>query len=215
MIYKFKIAKNDEYGFVGLQPTWLNRNQSDPVRGMGIAHDILEHTPKDVCEFQATGAIIWLRGNGGYFAQRVGISDPVENAASDFTLLANYWHYNMLPDPGRTTRVEADDDTLRDIIQRGVKLLREEGWRAEDTRVFCSEENRRRMLGWMRKGYRACAKRWRAFDPCHMSYVFQVIEKAADEFLKQHDCCEGATAVARVNIAAATCSFRIEEGWEE
>jgi len=56
--YTFEVAEHEEYGSLGFKPSWYPKG--DPLGGMAVAHDILEHFPKDdgsaEGEYMALGA---------------------------------------------------------------------------------------------------------------------------------------------------------------
>jgi len=69
MIRRYKKETSDQSGvgwlMIGAPSTYF------PIGGMGVAHDLLEHRPTDSGtieeELQALGAMIYIRGVGGFF----------------------------------------------------------------------------------------------------------------------------------------------------
>ncbi len=215
---RFKIAEHEEYGSIGLAPTWMSHDQADPLGGMGVAHDILEHGDNDTVEWQGLGGAVYIRGSQGWFGRSRGNPDPVENIASDFVNLFHLWQGEDIPDPGRTYPVE-DDEMIVESVQRGARLVREE-MLGQDTKTirlahtWTRKEQQRRMIGWMRKGYRACARRWREIPPYDLSCLFSAIEEAVDRYLeseaKEY---EGAECEIRFNAQSITA--HVETVYEE
>ena len=205
---RFRIERHEEYGSIGLAPVWLP-NQNEPARGMQIAHDVLEHSPKgDDCEFPAIGAALWLRGQGGYWNDRYNWN-PITNLASDFPSLAHAWDNEELPDAMRTRALDPDNEReLQAVLHEGVKLTRNEeapAW---------SKANQQRILHWMRQGYRAASKRWRNYSPGQLVCAFRAIEKAVDEFLKYHEEHEGLEAELTFCLDDATARVSLVEDFD-
>lgn len=207
----FEIKRHEEYGNVGLAPRWMSADQRDPLTGMGVAHDILEHGSDDRVEWQGLGGAIFVRGETGYFS-RDGRrnTDPVENIASDFTQLFHYWCGKELPSPGKTRPLAESwaEQMVCDVVDRGAGLVRSEygrdDYHAKNVRQFCSEANKEAMRGWLRRGYRAAAKRWKNVGSGMLYETFCEIEEAVDVFLKHAEGYEGHECTIDFNPATAT-----------
>lgn len=216
MIRKFTIEKHDEYGYVGLAPSWMPGHQHDPLQGMGVAHDVLEHGPHDKVEWQGLGGSVLVRGVSGYFSRRAyGRNEPAENIASDFVELYRLWEGQSIPDPGRTRTLDDEyaEEIIRSAVRKGCELVRSElaDHDEEQTTIrdWTNDAQRACMIGWMRHGYRACVHRWR--DSVGMLCdTFVAIETEADRFLKHHKEYEGATVVLTFNPRIASASFELE-----
>lgn len=217
---RFQIAKHEEYGMVGLRPTWMADHQSDPLTGMGVAHDILEHGDQDTVEWQGLGGAVYIRGEQDYFQRTLGNPDPAENIGSEFTSLYSLWEGGAIPDPGRTYPC-AGDEMIAAVIDAGCRGLRAEAphMGGPDSpakiRAWTSKEQQRRMRGWMRKGYRACAQRWRKYPAWKMTETFRKIEGAVDRFLKEYGEYEGSIAIVSFNPAREWAQVELEEEWPE
>lgn len=181
--YTFRVEENDEYGFTGLI---LEEAPSSyyPLTGMGIAHDILEHFPKDEGteedELLALGAALYIRGNGNYWNQRIG---PEEQLAPDFVTL--YRTNPRLLSPGRTTKLGAYvEEWITKNLERFEKELLSD-W--EDVDASGVESWVSAARGWLRRGYRRAARRYKATDPYTLVSMFRYIEERANAFLKNND----------------------------
>lgn len=184
---RFRIEEHPEYGTVGLTPLWMPGHQHDPLTGMGVAHDLLEHGPDDVCEWQGLGGSVYVRGED-YYHQRVGNPDAAENIGSEFRNLFYLWEGADIPDPGRTLplRDEWAEELIQNAVQGGCKGLRDEESENRDVTHWTRSENRQRMIGWMRRGYRAAKRRYRRINRFRLLEAFCSIERVADETLKHY-----------------------------
>lgn len=187
---KFKVERHPEYDNLGLAPTWMSDGQTDPLRGMGVAHDILEHGSKDECEWQGLGGAVHVRGLSGYFPSRIGNPDPVDNIGAEFYQLFGLWDGQPIPDPGRTYQLRDEDaeEMIQAIVNNGCRATVAEAAYQDDqyerrAKVWTDREQRRRMVGWMRRGYRAAKARWSAHDRWTLSEAFKAIESAVDTLL--------------------------------
>lgn len=67
----FIVEENDTTGDLGFRPA--NQPNFDPYGAMATIHDVLEHfadtTEDPADEFQALGAALYIRGNGGYWSR--------------------------------------------------------------------------------------------------------------------------------------------------
>lgn len=209
---RFKIAEHEEYGYVGLAPTWMAGEQSDPMMGMGVAHDILEHGSKDVCEWQGLGGSVYVRGVSGYFRSRIGNPDAAENIGSEWINLFNLWNGEAIPDPGRTRRVDTEaEELIQACVREGCKLVHSEVEDNERVVEWTSSEQRRRMVGWMRRGYRACVLRWKSYDCWTLAETFRAIESAVDTFCN-HEAkeYEGAEAIVSFYVDSARATVDVD-----
>lgn len=216
----FIVEKHEEYGNVGLRPEGVPH--ADPLTGMAIAHDILEHFHRDdgsqEAEFMALGASLFVRGEG-YFAQRGSNStDPAEHLSGEFGLIYDALCQRSEPttvrDPGRTTKLE---DDLEELLDRMFMKARKEFFDSheeESERRYLREPQATRMRGWFRRGYRKAIKRYKEIDPClntcALSSLFIDIQKEADLALKRFDW-EG----QRVTIAVSPRNSTVKVTYEQ
>lgn len=214
---KLKIARHEEYDLIGLAPTWMAEHQSDPLTGMGVAHDILEHGNADRVEWQGLGGTVFVRGEM-YFSNRSrGNPNASENIGSEFVQLFRLWEGQDIPDPGRTRPLqdESAEELIQETVRYGCKSTREEAeYSHDDTEIrsaqhWTREEQQARMIGWMRKGYRAAVKRWRGYSQYDLMESFCAIEKAVDTFLSHHEEHIGAEVTIRFDPKRATCNIQV------
>jgi hypothetical protein len=197
---KFRCAEHEDYGTLGWRPA--DMPCSDPLGGQTVAHDILEHFPNDdggiEAELMALGAAVYIRGQGGFFDQGPG-HGIVQNVAADFRELARHYVFEnfSLTDPGRTQAVEGEDENLQMITNQARLDLWDESDPGDEIRRFFYNDNQQRMLGWLRKGFRKAAKRYRGLDVCSLSHMFSEIEETV-EYVTKH-AFEGSEMTVRVD----------------
>lgn len=195
LIRQFKKAENDEYGtdgwrMVGAPSTYF------PIGGMGVAHDLLEHRRNDNGtirdELLAFGAMLYVRGDGGYWARSGSRVKPGENLGGEMANDLGIKYEGIergIPDPKRTLRL---DDYVEEWIDEALNSARREVKEHlnsyKDDEPFTMkqvEEFLSRSRGWLRKGYRAAQRRYRGIDVCLLSHLFAEIEKKADQLLTE------------------------------
>jgi len=176
--YTFEVAEHEEFGGLGFRPKWYP--QGDPLGGMGVAHDILEHFPKDdgsaEGEYMALGASLFIRGQGGYPMN--GTSE--QNIASD---LPTVWGVQSYV---RDCALSKDPD-LMERAREAVGHFRKEGtYMDRDQRP--SEESYERIARWIAKGYQRARKRYAKQGASRITWdLFKPIEDAAEKALKYAD----------------------------
>lgn len=173
---RFRIEINEMTGEPGMLPLWM---PGDPYGGVAVAHDILEH-PSDGgrLEFQATGGIIWLRGESHYFATYTQYNpDVVHHISGDFIELARMWHGDQIPEPP-PTKPAAVEDLIQRAIATGCDYVASEyDEHFVATSEFMTADGRRKICGWIRDGYRRCRRRWRRYGNVAMCRLFAEIER--------------------------------------
>lgn len=195
---RFICEEHTDFGSLGLRP--LAVPDADPLVGMTVAHDMLEHFPGDdggvEAELMALGASFWLRCESGYNDSRSTVKrDQAENIAADFVELYNHINDGFsLNDPGNVEPIEDEyaDEGLRRCARMGVDETKqemtyqdEEDELPEELVEFCSDESVRRITGWLRKGYRKATERYEGHDAYTLAEsVFRVIEERLDNWLK-------------------------------
>jgi hypothetical protein len=193
---KFIHEYSDKYGSWGWRPAWMPN--FDPLQGMGIAHDILEHFPGDdgsvEGELMAHGAMLFVRGEGYFNQDRFNYqSDALETIAGDVPDLLYdelFWAGRTLGTPPRHIVEEEDEERLRTITHHAMSEARMSiGWRAgdhkDDLTAFLNKEMDERVLGWLRRGFVRAQHRYRRISKDSVLHVFKVIEQAADEYLRR------------------------------
>lgn len=183
MIRRVFIYKNGEYG-LGLRPVGVPH--ADALRGMGVAHDILEHFPGDnggiECELMALGACVLIRIEEGYWQN--SSSKPAEILSGDIPGLLSHHFYEEfnIRSSGCTKKLTNDwaEAIIQETIQIGLKHSKEEfaGDFIENNSLTANN-----FVGWMRRGYRKASRRWQYIEGYHLCSTFQEIERQIDKVL--------------------------------
>jgi hypothetical protein len=216
--FRFVCEQHQEFGEKG----WRAESQPgfDPLWGMAVAHDVLEHFPdgdeSPADEFMALGAAYLIRGEGSYFSNKGNIHSPMVNIASDFPEIMRHivGERMSLKTPPKTLAVPNADDGLREIIKEAKKLVKSEFDPEYDKELRdAAKDILQKALGWLRIGYRRAAKRYKGKIE-KVRCMFEQIEQAADKLLKHAE--EGYVLEVTVDIQAGTASARIvEPDWAE
>jgi len=212
--YKFTVAENEQYGGLGFKPSWYPNG--DPLSGMAVAHDILEHFAHDQGdaegEFQALGAALFIRGDSGYFQRNGNVNSPEKHIGSD---LSNIWQLHTDRDGRNNLRpcgvmcYHETMDQCRDVVKEGLKEF-EEREQTEPSLRDCELIAR-----WIAKGYkRAQSQRYAKHDSYTIAYsLFDPIAEQADKALKHAE--EGMVLTVRVDFkalkVAVSCDYPQEE----
>lgn len=214
-VYKFD-KRESRYGGDG----WILQGAPDtfdPLSGMGVAHDLLEHKRNDdgskEDELMALGAMLFVRGEGGYFHlfphHPMASTDPGYQMSGDLERLwqgDEHWEgacWDPVADPGRTHRLGEDVEAW---IDSAVKYVREEI--EYDT---CFERERARATayldaipGWLRKGYRYARRRYARCSAGELTHMFHTIQEEADRMLKVCDVGE------RMEVEITACRCKVD-----
>ena len=205
--YEFKVAEWDVTGEAGLCPTWMGPN-AFPLDGTAAAHDILEHGPEDdgspEAEFMAIGALFYVRGYDYFAMKNRHNPDPAWQAHGElweqYRYITERGDSYTLRDPGRTTACD-EEDTIDRMISEGVTMCRGESSHdvddAEAMDRWLSDQNLKRMRGWMRKGYRRAVKRYHS--RIHALDLFLLIEREAGKYAAEEYL--GLTIKVKVDLA--------------
>lgn len=172
--YAFECQPHEEYGSNGWK--LIGNPNADPLSGMAVAHDVLEHPPNGDMgvedELMALGASIYVR----VFTRNMHSLGA--NVGSDLPdIMRHVWYEGMtLRDPGRTTATAIESE-----IDDALEVVRKETEYDADLRSNWDAETEARIRGWMRKGYRAAIRRWAGVNT---RSLFDEIETDADRHLK-------------------------------
>ena len=215
--YTFEVQRHEEYDELGL--ALVGRRWAEPLQGMAVAHDILEHFPDDTGsseeELMALGASIYVRDHGLYFSS-VGRSrpDPGYQMSTDIVEQKRYMDERgesyRLRDPGTTLRcapIEGFIEAAREAVQKEARCF----FTYEEVPEFLRSSEWFKIAGWLRKGYRRAKRRYRCTTSYHLCCLFRDIEQQVDRALK---CIEEG---ARINIFVDVrhTRARIEEVYDE
>jgi hypothetical protein len=199
MIRKVFVWKNSErfgnFGWVpATQPTF------DPNLGLGVAHDTLEHGLRDLpdltAEVVAFGAMVNVRGIGGYFLKgRIDKYATPEwqlgNTLADFALEAlgiQSTDFNAtLRAVGKVPKV--DDDDAEDIIRGALDVATKgavEGGKTYGENVDQAELSKviQQFGDMMRFGYARSCRRFRGVSSDELSYLFESLESTINRQYK-------------------------------
>jgi len=217
---EFVVEEHEEQGNIGMRP--LDMPNADPLSGMAVAHDLLEHFPNDngsvEHEFMALGALLYVRGEDYFSINGSYNTDPAVHIASDF--VEQYYYLiqrgNGLAfrNPGRTTMLDEDTELTFDrMFHEAKRNLRSAYQEEDDERFFLNDEQCRRARGWFRRGYRRAVRRYKSLNKVTHSprmailSLFLEIEKKADEWMKHQE--EGMRC--RITVNLLNRSFKLKE----
>lgn len=176
----FEWREDTEFGDWGWIPKGFPHfNAGQP---MTIAHDVLEHQDRDdgslAHELRAFGAMIHVRGEGGWFARRESLHDDwISNA--DFDLaehMRKYRHHEgqearmWQPPPTRALADQDIEDQIRRALERAVDLANREFGDNEPYELGPTTDM---MRGWMRIGYRNALRRYAGHSPYTLADAFR------------------------------------------
>lgn len=196
MRYVFEFAEHEEHGFNGWKPLWIPN--ADPLGGMAVPHDILEHGRNDdgtiASEFVASGRCIRIRGDGCYWSRYTHQihTEPATNIASDIPQLLDNSRYKdqewpRIDDPRirHTSIDEATEAIFLETIVRGIDNIRsDDPEEFENIRdMYFSPLQEKALIGLLRYGYLDAIKRYPE-DPWETCHLFHRIEVAANKAAK-------------------------------
>lgn len=203
MRYKFICKEHEDHGTLG----WVLANMPafDPLQGMAVAHDILEHWPNDdstTGELLALGASIHVR-NTQYstrrreeFARRYGgrgiITEetvrPSFNGAGEvaellYKIACGQWQ-PLRDYPTKFVRRGLSEFAFEECVHY-VRLVRRELYeRGDDDTVRLTQRDARNVLCWLATGYQRAVRRYKGISEYELIATFEAIENAADKALK-------------------------------
>lgn len=167
----------------------------DPVHGMALAHDLLEHTdtyPGMEGEAMAFGGICYIRVDGGYMDQAVssrgGQPDRVEYARTLGDELAGFFRWDDKDNwkLEHITEPALDDDEMEALIFNiaraccRIALAEFVDTDGEWERRALIRKASVSLIPWIRRGFRKCEAFWGAGNPQQMSDLFSDIESTID-----------------------------------
>ncbi len=221
VVHEFVAAEHPEYGSMG----WRSKHvyDFDPLPGMAVAHDILEHfadtTANADDEFQAFGSILYVRGLGGYFSRKSRYS-PGSNLASDVPEIARHVVHGeatMKAAPKKTKPLSVEvEGWIAEALREGRRECVEQFDDPDDMAVI--DEMLKQAVDWIRIGFRRAEKRFqkaglhgrRASE--EICQLFEYIEQEADRYLKTVEGGEELRVV--VNISKRQATVTMTYPWE-
>lgn len=179
--------EHPEYGGIGLWP--VGRSWADPCQaGMTLAHDILEHFPRDngsmEHELMALGASLYVRDGDSYFAnQGRGNGSYIVNIGAEGYSLCGYMETDgrTMLKPLPRDRPLRDEDAEHLLSEAALEMLRSAKINEAENHDWLRG---RSALDWLRRGYRKAAKRYRGISPFWMMCCFTELEREIDKVLK-------------------------------
>lgn len=215
---EFEWREDEEYGGWGWIPKGFPKFNAG--RGMLVAHDTLEHFTNDSgtleAEIRALGAMVLIRGEGGYFWNKGSIQGPEKSLGADlahfYSELSNGMHsdegeFSM---PPRTRCLDTEGDyIIEQALKEGRELFElERKYNGSESEVDEKKlkEWERKMRGWLRIGYRKAVKRYHNALPHELSYLFDCVEEKIDTRFKSGEQYETLT----VKVDPKKLSFRVE-----
>lgn len=188
----FTYAEHEEYGGYGWKP--LNMPMFDPLQGMGVAHDILEHRPRSTDsladEIQAFGAMQHVRGSKYLRDKGRYIKSQAENSSYEIVDLLIKAHMGYIPGLTDIKDVPSCPDIFDELVILDIAIwnqlretLSEEGEEVKPLDVW-TDSTRARLHQWYRRGYLGAKRRYRGIDKYDLLQAFQSIEAKANKLLK-------------------------------
>lgn len=187
----FEWREDEEFGGYG----WIPKGKPhfNANEGLGIAHDTLEHFPADAnvetmdAEMRAFGAMLYMRVESGWYYQNAYRGAADVHLGSDIGRFLQEVRFDQwkLTNPGITRRIdETMEDEMDAIFKTAIKNANE--WRDDDPH-FKLDHTTDWMRGWMRRGYRACIKRYHGAKPHELAYLFDQVKETVDKQYERGD----------------------------
>ena len=216
----FDVRTHEEFGGLGLR--MQGKPHFDPLQGMGIAHDMLEHFADDdgtlAGELQALGASLYVRDGEGYYGYKGSMrTDPSEHISAEFLQQVYYTRERgetHLPRPPKHRPCEEHvENWILNIVRKARTQLIEELGPDELPEWITSTEQRHYFRGWLRHGYCRAVKRYRRHSKHDMLCVFMEIENAVDKYLKYAEDFGQSVRIAVSLHARRVVLTEIREDW--
>ncbi len=212
MTFTFVCEEHKEYGSLG----WRIKSQPefDPLGGMAVAHDCLEHfsdSPNPADEFMALGASMFIRDETFYAMKGKHYTNPGVHIASDMPEILRHVineGYELPAAPhtkALETRVEGYIDTMFEEYLKNI----EDDYDYDELKL--TPELKRSIRSYLRIGYRSAVRRYQNRDG-QAQYLFTEIEETADKYLKHSE--PGSELRVSVNFKDLTCKVSFLESWE-
>ncbi len=214
---KFEWRHDEDFGGEGWapveQPTF---NVCSPLM---IAHDTLEHFPKDKgdieAELHALGAMLLIRGESGWFyanGNRKGTSYNLSADLSRFLINERNETY-ILPKAGEKKLSEDFLDMHHRDVQEACRLA-VEGANSElyeDDFNFLLADTKG-MAYTLMIGYEKARKRYKGLNSCELSYLFDEIMKQTKDYTGYGEF--GMQMTVSVNLKACSVNIKVKEPYE-
>ncbi len=186
--YQFICKEHEEYGSKG----WVLSNMAafDPLGGMAVAHDILEHWPNDdstTGELRALGAMLHVRGEE--YNRRKGKmftapSYHFSGELGELLLKIQFGEWVPLKEhKGRHSKAKYSwaNEEIEEGIILACKHIQEE-YQGEYAQP--AEHTLALVYHWLSNGYNSALRRYAKVHPWDLLNTFIYIEQEADKRLK-------------------------------
>lgn len=208
--FKFTCAEHSEYGSLG----WRIANMPafDPLGGMGVAHDILEHWPNDdstTGELQALGASMVVRDFEQYYAERGQLEpSPGRNFSIEVAdLIIKIRNGEWVP-LRPIAKLPAVEERAKAEIQACIEHVKEYYISDRDGDFILTLEEEFAIRAWLATGFNRALRRYKDTDRYNLLRAFQHIERKADKALEH--AYEGAEMTVRVMWGEHLCPETIK-----
>jgi len=215
MLFEFECAEHREFGGKG----WRLKGHPnfEPLQGMAVAHDCMEHFPKDTGtidqEFMALGASYVTREGESYYQHKGSMWSAAHNVASDMPRLLQGLlggEYSLYPPP-KTRRMQEDyeENFVIDVYNETISLMKSEfpdqDREADEKDQALIKDFMAGIVPWFRIGLRRAKRRYRSVPSFQLCHMFQTIEKEADKHLKHAEGYE----LLQVNMTGRDVTVRL------
>lgn len=191
---KIKYVEDGEHGAGFLLATAADG--FTPGSGLTIAHDLLEHFPKDSGkvheEAMAFGAILWIRGMNNFFQRNTPGYSMSGDIANQFTEFGG-----CMPFTKKVNLTKDIDEEIPRWLNEGVNLA----WAEIESNLDDASDNMEahtetqdeftnwsnEWVKWALYGYKRVQARYKDIDSWNVFEVFQDIMKAVDKLKPEYD----------------------------
>ena len=184
---RFEYKEDEEFGTMGWALPIAGFNVGD---GRIVAHDVMEHGAGEsgtvVEELRALGAMVLIRGLGGYF-DSLHRNDPAFHASADVTRMLRdvYEERDYIPHCIReqSKRAISDGTYAQDIIDRTINLARRDlvDEIGEHPAPLWMTQHLNACRQLMMEGYRNAKRRYRGHDCWSLCCTFNDIQRQVDK----------------------------------
>lgn len=208
---------------------WLQKNMPhfDPVNSpFGLVHDVMEHLDDgdDLSdEWQAFGAMLYIRAQGSYWEGNGNPHPPAYHMASDVVRFLCETRGGGKQADNLTERLD-DEDAESIISAISAEVARQlpgewESMHDEEIDAECMAGDIDNALAWMRTGYKRAVKVYDGFCPDELAWTFAEMERdlSKHEAFRQNGSMEDFAPgdVLRVSIDTDTLRYTIHLDREE
>ena len=205
--YRFTVREHPDYGGLGFARS--RYPAGEPLGGMAVAHDILEHCPNDPGtaegEFLALGAALYIRGDSGYFQRKGNRNSTAQHLAADFPMI---FRINSYFGPCLESGYDELAGRCQAIVAEGVKNMKDEEMPES---AIPTLQRQSHIAGWIARGYVNAQRRYRHVDggAYYLAYdLFMPIEEEADKLLALAE--EGQVLTVSVDLISGSVSTDLD-----